>query len=184
MRYIILALALFLSTEAFAKRDWCEFNSDFAKKYQEARNKYAVTIRGRRDTAVSLEDFEQIRTNTGRWRVRRNADKWQNNSLSRNTDEIFRGKETVFETTDSGKVIIRPKDLVEGQEVRQIVYDTSGDYFRIEIGKVKNGEIKPINNWRKRYADINGDVPEMPAGMPQAQWDELLGNRTHFRAVP
>lgn len=184
MRYIILALALLVSTEAFSKRDWCNFNADFALEYKKARDKYAFRIKQKREGNLSLKELEDIRNGVGRWRAKTSSSKWGQKSLSKQTDEVFKGIETEFTSTTTGKVIIRPKNLVEGQKVKQIVYDTSGDYFRVEVGTVKNGRFKPPRNWKSQYLDSNGNVPQMPSGISDDAWIEMLGNSTHFRAAP
>lgn len=183
MRSLIALLILLNFSNALAKTDWCEFNGNFAKEYAQARTKLAQRTRQLRNNAADIEAKRKVET--GRWRAKAAKENWPNTSLSKKVDEYFPDGNFNFVSNEAGKVFISPKNLVEGQSYKQIIYDTSGDYFRVEIGVVKNGKMKPANNWRRRYLGAHSEIPERPAtGYTDTEWDDFLGKNTHFLAKP
>lgn len=168
MQPAVMLLGLVLSASVWAGRfNACGFRSEFAEVYAE----------GRANILASLQ--RNGRSPTGVFRRIESGANWQRASMEHMTQQLFHGEEVGFKVQTNGKIYIYPKNVQVGAETPMMVFDPSGDYFRITVGRVKaNGGIDD----KRRYLLRNGDYVPLP--LPQGWTQERWLRETHFLADP
>lgn len=164
--FLLLSISL-----GFAKGNFCDFDSDFAEKYMEARSNYAAfLVKKRPEKDPSEYDY-------GSKRSRTLGVNWPTVSLKQKIQQLFGTNDVEIKVKPNGKMLIYPKNVTDGNPV--MLFDSSGDYFRISKSKIKNGEVMDQNS----YHDINGNPLVMPKGQSDEAW-EAYARQTHFKATP
>jgi hypothetical protein len=116
MQFIILLL---LSSSIYAKNNWCEFDSEFAEKYMEARKNYA----GRLTTSKAEKWSDPSDYDYGSKRTRTYGVKWQEVSIKQQARQLFGDKELTFVAKENGKMVIYSKDIAAGEPMNREVED-------------------------------------------------------------
>lgn len=137
----------------------------------EARKVYAGTVKDRRSAQGGG------RIPTGSARAKTMGGSWQQVSLQSQVSRLFPNEEVDYIVRNNGKIYIHPKNMAVGAERPIIVFDTSGDYFRISVGRKTPSGIRDTD----RYQFANGQYMDTLApGWTKERWMEA----THFRATP
>lgn len=161
-----------LSLSAFAKQNWCEFDTTFSEKFMEARSNYARHLsqgRGEKDPS----DY-----NFGKKRALQHGKKWTALSLRQTIQSMFGDVELDYRLKPNGKMLVFPKGAKTGDKV--IFMDPSGEYFRITQAKVStNGTVRET----QIFYDHQGKELPLNGELTEAQRD-LHAEKTHFRALP
>lgn len=168
MQFVIL---LIFSLSLQAKTDFCSFNSDFADKYLEARKKYANHIKDYRET------HPHSKNKSGSIRAKESGSGWPQVSLKKFVNKFYKTSDIEIKVKGNGKMLIYPKKIREGNPV--IVFDPSGDYFRLAKAKVSNGMVID----EMSYFDLNGKPLSEPNKQDRAKF-EAYAKQTHFQAIP
>jgi hypothetical protein len=166
-----IILLAFLSLSAFARQNWCDFDTTFSEKYLEARKKYAQRLSSTRSTT------EPEHYNYGKKRAISHGATWTPLSIKQKTKDLFGDAELEFLIKDNGKLLIYPKGTQAGEKL--IIMDPSGDYFRISRTRVKDGVV----NDSQVYCDANGNERKLHKSMSKEEWDDITV-KTHFKALP
>lgn len=99
-------------------------------------------------------------------------------SISRTMTTLFGDVELGFEVSfGTEKVLIGPANRENGRSYLTIVYDVTGNYFRVETGYYFEGQTAFAGDPRRRYVDDKG----RPVA---ARNQEDFDRRTHFNAFP
>lgn len=157
----------------------------FIEKIQEVRDDYAPRMQQRR------ADYQQNKDPAKPWikapgygyeRMRKDADKM----IGKTVDEAFSkfNPGADFELiADGAKVIISPKNKVRGSDYVEVLYDVSGNYFRLQKGRFTGGRRLSFASEDLRYLDWDGGVinTERVSGkqfhelMEKSHWNALVG---------
>lgn len=173
MQFIILLLLL--SFTCHAKKDYCNFSSDFADKYMEARKNYAQRLREKRERK---EADPEVKVISGGTRAKMLSANWEQVSIKQIVKKLFNDNEIEIKVKTNGKMLLYPKNIIDGAPL--IVFDPAGDYFRIARAHVRNGVVKQ----ELKFFDIDGK-PIVGSATDKAQEDyEKFARRTHFQALP
>lgn len=97
------------------------------------------------------------------------------------------GMDYDFVTEGAQKVVISPKNKIAGNTYVEIVYDISGNYYRMQKGvyRAETGSLEFISNGQ-RYIDWSGDImkttgAEVKNNQPLLR---LRMDQSHFNAIP
>ena len=172
MRSLIIIL-LCISLPAFARLNSCNFSSDFAEKYDEARRIFAARLGASRAT-TPIGD-----RNAGILRRRVHGGNWQSSSLEAQIRRHFGNDNVKIQVNGNGKMIIHPDPMTNGRPV--ILFDVSGDYFRVADGKISS---RGVDVGTKYYLSNGQPLGPTPNGMSTRQWLDRNVETTHFLAAP
>ncbi|MGE3609446.1 MAG: hypothetical protein AB7I27_07650 [Bacteriovoracaceae bacterium] len=171
---VIVVLLLGFNLTAFAKMDLCDFDSEFAERYMQARYNYAQHIKSKRH----FEDFKED-PNFGKKRSKLFGNTWPKIRFREFINKLFADKPIEIKVKSNGKIIIYPRAVSPNSQI--ILFDPSGDYFRITKAKIRpNGEVLDDNV----YFDLEGKRLERPPKISNDEWKAYVESQTHFRAVP
>lgn len=161
-----------LVTSSWAKTDFCDFNSDFAEKYMEARKNYARHLREKRQDPES-------KATPGSARSREFKDQWPEASMKDVIKRLYKDAEVEIAVKPNGKMMVYPKNLGNGDPL--IIFDSSGDYFRVAQAHInKSGVIRDVNS----YFDLDGKPIPSPLKTDSREAYLKFINATHYRAIP
>ena len=151
----------------------CKFSTDFAEKYAEARSTLAKTL-------VAGRAGEARMVSPGIFRRRIHGGNWQNLNVDDQIKRHFGDDNIKIQVEANGKLLIHPDPMTSGRPI--ILYDVSGDYFRIMDGKV-NTQGKIVTT-RKFYKADGSALGPPPNGVTSDDWLNQNVETTHFTASP
>jgi hypothetical protein len=131
-----------------------------AEKIKELREAYAPRLNERRNLYNSQRfdpDFKGRSPGYGYERMKESATKQPGKTIEEAFNKFHPGQEYVLKDEGS-KIIITPKNKLLGKEYVEILYDVSGNYFRLQKGKHTGGEFLEFLGKNKRYTDWSGNI--------------------------
>lgn len=151
----------------------CDFDSKFADAYVKARKKYADSLHYQREQADRNK-----KPSSGFFRAKKFGASWKSVNVKEHVAKMFGNSDVVIEPRMGGKIFIfsKKKEL----NSRVIVFDPSGDYFRVIEPTIRNGRY--IADKDTRHFGLNGEELKRPSGMSERQWRDYDSENTHFKA--
>lgn len=102
---------------------------------------------------------------------------WPEVSLKKTVNKLFRTGDIEIKVKGNGKMLIYPKKVRDGAPI--IIFDPSGDYFRIVKAKTQGGMVMDTHE----YFDLNGKPMPEPDSKNRALFNQYA-IQTHFHANP
>lgn len=174
-RNFILSLFILFSLPLFSS-DWELIDPEFAEAYEIAQEILDEAIREAQDQGRTIR--------TGAMRARQHSHKWREVSLGRKLHIYYGNQPLDYVPQNRGKVYIEKTYMTPGDEYVRVVFDASGDYYRVERGVYTGRTINSPNSEFHRYLDVYGDYLDKPHGMSSHEWRNYFRENTHFRARP
>ena len=173
----IFSFFLLLSIlSANAAQEWSKVDPDFASAYELSQEILDQAVAQARDQGRTLR--------TGAIRALQFEDNWKKVSLSEKLHYYFGNDELKYKARRRGKVYIQLIDMEKGQEYIRIVFDASGDYYRIEQGVFDGVKINTPSSPYARYLNVYAEDLERPDHLSGPQWRNFFNEATHFKATP
>ncbi len=172
----ILSFLLVLSTSLYARYDWQQVDPNFARAYETAEQTLQQAIQRARDEGRTLR--------TGELRARQHQDKWQEVSFSRKLHIYYGNDELDYKPQRRGKVYVEVENMQPGEEYLRVVFDVSGDYYRVERGTFNGRYLDVPDSDFQRYVGVYGEDIDKPDNLNFYQWRNFFREETHFKAKP
>jgi hypothetical protein len=150
----------------------------FAEKIKQVREWYAPKMKDRR--LRGKLDPRAKHVGYGYERMKKDAQ----NLVGKTVEEAFErfnpGKDFYF-IADGTKVIISPKNKILGMEYVEVLYDVSGNYFRLQKGKHTGYKTLTFISEQQRYIDWEGAL--INTGNIRRDQFEPLMHKAHWNAL-
>lgn len=172
---LFLVFSLF-STAIYADNPWVQVDPDFANAYQTSQQTLQQAIDQARDEGRTLR--------TGAMRARQFQDNWKKVSLSEKLHYYFGNDDLKYKAKRRGKVYIQLTEMEAGHQYIRVVFDASGDYYRIERGTFNGLHLSTPDSPYERYLNVYAEDLERPDELDPRQWRNFFNEATHFKAVP
>lgn len=155
----------------------------FADMIQKVRDEYAPRMAERRTNYQKNKETNPWLKSPGYGyeRMRQSADKM----IGKTVQEAF-GKfnpDAQYELISDGtKIIISPKNKVRGKDYVEVLYDVSGNYFRLQKGRYVGDKRLSFLSEKRRYLNWSGEVVNTEGArgenfhklMDQTHWNALI----------
>lgn len=153
------------------------------------RSELAPTLNQKRNTYNAEKQLDPNLRDvpTGYRRMKDGSIRQAGHSIEEAFEKFNPGMDYDFVTEGPQKVVITPKNKVPGKTYVEIVYDISGNYFRMQKGIYRQGAeaLEFISNGQ-RYIDWSGEIMKT-TGAEIKNNKQLLRTRmdqSHFNAIP
>lgn len=161
---------------------------------------YRAAKRAREEFAYEVDNYRRLHPNADRayvdsarniqvpvgyFRAERSSGTWSQVSITWEMDRLFGGEPVKFSRVGRGKVEISQAVMEEGKTYTKIVYDVSGNYFRMMKGINRRGKIiGPFGSqdW-DAYLTEYGNLWDRPEGIATPDYWRAFQAATHFNAT-
>lgn len=155
----------------------------FAHKIREFRNEQSVKLNAKRNLYNEQKDapgFSGRAPATGYGRMKAGAVDQAGKSVEEAFSKFYPDQN--YELISEGnKILISPERKVMGQWYVEIIYDVSGNYFRMQKGKYVGNKGLKVLSEPERYADWNGNTFNS-RGLSREEFKKKM-NESHWNAV-
>lgn len=151
----------------------------FAEKIEEVREGYAPKMNERR--LKGKMDPSGRPVGYGYERMKRDAQNLVGKTVEEAFDKFNPGKDFDL-IADGTKIIISPKNKVVGSEYVEVLFDVSGNYFRLQKGKYKGYKLLSFISEDQRYIDWEGVLINTRNNRRPEQFQPLM-HRSHWNAL-
>lgn len=142
-------------------------------KIRDARKIQAPKLNAKRTTAEQAPGY-------GYERMKRDAHNLRGKTVEEAFEKFNVGAE--YELVQEGaKIVITPKNKVLGQQYVEVLYDISGNYFRLQRGTYRGNKSLTFLADRQRYLDWEGNLINTE-NVRDPEVFETLMHKSHWNA--